>query len=62
MEHPNHGMITRLIDARGWLFTEVLLLGGAVVDLYCDAKLSHAEVRPTKDVKLVTYAVTNGDL
>lgn len=55
-------MITRVLDALGQLSTDVVLVGGAVVDLYCDAKLSHAEVRPTKDVDLVTDAITYGDL
>jgi hypothetical protein len=62
MEHPNHGMITRVLNALGSLAQHVVLVGGSVVDLYCDAKLSHAEVRPTKDVDLVTDAITYGDL
>ncbi len=62
MEHPNHRMITRVLDALGSLSKHVVLVGGAVVDLYCDAKISHAEVRPTKDVDLVTDAITYGDL
>ena len=33
MEHPNHGMITRVLDALGRLSTDVVLVGGAVVDL-----------------------------
>lgn len=62
MEHANHNMIIRVLDALGELSKHVVLVGGAVVDLYCDAKLSHSEIRPTKDVDLVTNAITYGEL
>jgi hypothetical protein len=62
MEHPNHRMIIRVLDALGALASEVVLVGGVVVDLYCDAPLLHFEVRPTKDVDIVTNAITFGEL
>ncbi|MBK9452342.1 MAG: hypothetical protein IPN95_23555 [Bacteroidetes bacterium] len=62
MEHPNHRMILRVLDALGSLANSVVLVGGAVVELYCDRTLSHQEIRPTRDVDIVMHAITFGEL
>lgn len=62
MENPNHRLILRVLGALGSLADRVVIVGGAVVELYCDRPRGLWEVRPTKDVDIVTHVVTYGEL